>query len=267
MDFMNRKFSGQLDAYLRQAGLPLRRVASQSGIPHQTIFNWLKGSQPRWHAALPGDLHRLGKTLGLADEEITHLLRLAGCIAERSGFIDGQETPMKYTFRIPKGWDASGDVPGKYEMGLDPSVTYENCPCATIKAGPDPSEFAALCQTFKADAYRGKRLRLSGYIQSKDITQWAGMWLRIDGPKGEPLGFDNMEKRPIKGTADWNKYEIVLDVPENAKELAFGLMLTGSGQIWMAALNFEAVGKEVASTSTMSSPGVQSAPTNLSFDK
>jgi hypothetical protein len=127
------KFAGQLDSYIKQAGLPLRRVASQAGIPHQTLFNWLKGTQPRWHAALPRDLHRLGARLGLADQEITHLLRLAGCISARSGLFDVQEAPMKYSFRLPKGWTVSGDAPYRYEMGLDTSVTYENRPCVTIR--------------------------------------------------------------------------------------------------------------------------------------
>jgi len=118
------KFAGQLGSYVKQAGLPLRRVASQAGIHHQTLFNWLNGTQPRWHDDLPRDLHRLGATLGLADEEITHLLRLAGCISARLGIFDVQEDPMNNSFRIPKGWVVSGDAPDMYEMGLDTSVTY-----------------------------------------------------------------------------------------------------------------------------------------------
>jgi hypothetical protein len=113
---MNRKFSSQLDAYVREAGLPLRRVASQSGIPHQTIFNWRKGVQPRWHAALPDDLHRLGSTLGLTGEEITLLLRLAGCTSARSGLFDRQEVPMESSFRMPKRWFPTGDAPFKLDI-------------------------------------------------------------------------------------------------------------------------------------------------------
>ena len=89
------KFAGQLGFYIQQAGLPLRRVASQSGIPHQTLYNWLKGTQPRWHDALPRDLHNLGATLGLANDEIALLLRLAGCISARSGLLEVQEVSMK----------------------------------------------------------------------------------------------------------------------------------------------------------------------------
>lgn len=110
---MKKKFSGQLNDYVRQAGLPVRRVASLSGIPRQTIFNWLKGSQPRWYADLPEDLHRLGDTLDLNDDEITLLLRLTGCLPARSDLSDLQEVPMENTYRILKGWYITGDAPEK----------------------------------------------------------------------------------------------------------------------------------------------------------
>jgi hypothetical protein len=189
---------------------------------------------------------------------VTPLLLACGLLTASAG--SGEE--------IPKDWFKAGKAPKDYEASVDRDTTRNGKPSASLKSiAAKPDGFATLMQMAKADAYRGKRLRLSGYVQSKDVGGWAGMWLRIDGPKGEPLGFDNMEKRPIKGTTDWKKYEIVVDVPQNAKELAFGLMLTGTGQLWMADLNFDVVGKDVASTSMMSAAGVQSTPTNLSFDK
>ncbi len=168
----------------------------------------------------------------------------------------------------PKGWFKAGKSPKDYETAIDREMTYNERPSATLKSiATKTGGFATLMQMAKADGYRGKRLRLSAYIRSRDVEQWAGMWLRVDGPKGEPLAFDNMEKRPLKKTTDWAKCEIVVDVPQNAKELAFGLMLTGSGQIWMADLKFDTVGNEVKTTGVPMNAAVQDAPTNLSFDK
>ena len=194
------KFAGQLNSFIKQSGLPLRRVASQTGIPHQTLFNWLRGTQPRWHTALQTDLARLGATLGLADEEITQLLQLGGCISARSGLIDGQEFPMEQTYKIPKGWGASGDAPNKYEMGLDPTVTYEDRPCVTIKSCPDPIAFAALAQSIKAEAYLGKRLRFSAAVRSLNVENMAALFMRVGVSGGKMLAFDNMQNRPITGT-------------------------------------------------------------------
>jgi hypothetical protein len=260
------KFAGRLGEYIKQAGLPLRRIASQTGIPHQTLFNWLNGTQPRWHAALPKDLHRLGDTLGLAEEEIAHLLQLAGCIPARSEFSDGQETPMNHSYRIPKGWDVSGDAPNKYEMGLDPSVTYENHPCVTIQAGTDPSEFAALCQSFKADAYRGKRVRFLAAVRSSNVENRAALFMRVGGTGDKMLAFDNMRNRPITGSTDWAHYSIVLDVGQDAETIIFGILLSLTGQVWMADVHLDVVGPEIPSTDLLDEL-VPNFPINLEFEE
>jgi transcriptional regulator with XRE-family HTH domain len=260
------KFAGQLGSYIKQAGLPLRRVASQAGIPHQTLYNWLKGTQPRWHEALPRDLHRLGTTLGLADEEITHLLKLAGGISARSGLFDVQEAPMTHHFRIPKGWFAGGDAPDKYEMGLDPTVMYENRPCVTIKACPDPTEFAALCQSIKADAYRGKRLRFSAAVRSVDVDNRAALFMRVGGADDKMLAFDNMLNRQITGSNEWATHAIVLDVTEDAENIVFGILLSLEGQVWMADVHLDVVGPDVPTTDILEEI-VHNFPVNLGFEE
>ena len=260
------KFSGQLDTYIKQAGLPVRRVASQAGIPHQTLYNWLKGTQPRWYDGLPGDLHRLGTTLGLADEEITQLLRLAGSFPARSGLLDEQEASMKHSFRMPKGWDVSGDAPNRYELGLDPAVTYEDHPCVTIKAGPDPSEFAALCQTIKAGAYHGKRLRFSAAVRSAEVENRAALFMRVGGAGDQLLAFDNMRDRPVTGTNEWAHHAIVLDVAEDAETIVFGILLSLNGQVWMADVHLDEVGLDVPTTDILGEL-VPPVPVNLDFEE
>jgi hypothetical protein len=263
---MNRKFSEQLDEYMREAELPLRRVASQSGIPHQTLFNWLKGSQPRWHAALPGDLHRLGATLGLAANEITLLLSLAGCISARSGLFAGQEANMESTLRIPKGWFVTGDAPDKYEIGVDPTMTFKNRPCVTLKSGSEPVYFAALAQEIKADNYQGKRLRFSAAVRSVDIENRAALFMRVSGGKGKILAFDNMRNRPISGTNDWTDHAIVLDVAMDATDIIFGILLAEKGQVWMADVHLETVDQNVPTTDLWEEIAPY-FPTNLGFEE
>ena len=130
-----------------------------------------------------------------------------------------------------------------------------------------PSGFGTLMQTFQADAYAGKRVRMSGYARAQDVKDWAGLWMRVDGARGEPLAFDHMQDRAIKGTSDWKKYEIVLDVPESAQHIAFGLLLTGAGQVWMGDLSFEVVTKDVASAGAAPAKAASSQPANLDFEK
>ena len=168
----------------------------------------------------------------------------------------------------PKGWFRAGSHPKEYEMALDHAVTHGGKASASLKSVVlETSGFGTLMQTFKADAHRGQRVRLSGYLLSKDVSDWAGLWMRVDGPKNEVLAFDNMQDRAIKGTGDWQKCEIVLDVPEEAQEIAFGLLLTGRGQVWMDDLKFEAVGKDVPTTGGGLNQRAPQGPKNLDFEE
>ncbi|MCA9492492.1 MAG: hypothetical protein KC621_21310 [Myxococcales bacterium] len=47
------------------------------------------------------------------------------------------------------------------------------------------------------------------------------------------LSFDNMQERPIRGTQDWTRHEIVLDVPTGATNIAFGILVAGKGTVWI----------------------------------
>ena len=173
---------------------------------------------------------------------------------------------MKYSFRIPKGWSASGDAPYKYEMGLEPSVTYENRPCVTIKDGPDPSEFAALCQTFKADAYHGKRLRFSAAVRSADVENCAALFMRVGGAGDKMLAFDNMRNRQITGSNEWAHHVIVLEVAEDAETIVFGMLLSLNGQAWMADVHLDVVGTDVPTTDILEEL-VPDSPVNLEFEE
>lgn len=267
---MKKNFSDQLDKYVQQAGLSLRQMANLSGIPHQTIHNWLKGSQPRRHTTLSVDLQRLGATLGLSNDEISLLLQLAGCISARLQLFVTQETQMESTFRIPKGWFITGDAPGEathdYEIGVDPDLTYKKRPCVTIKAKPNPSEFAALAQQIKAESYHGKRLRFSAALRSQDLKNRAALFMRISGANGKLLAFDNMRDRFITGTIEWEHHHIVLDVAEEAEDIVFGFLLSLDGQVWMADVQLETVDRTVPTTDILEEIAPY-FPVNLDFEE
>jgi hypothetical protein len=51
-------------------------------------------------------------------------------------------------------------------------------------------------------------------------------------------------------------------VPEESQEIAFGILLHGSGQVWINEIQFTEVGKDVPVTSDSS---MLDKPTNLDF--
>jgi hypothetical protein len=120
-------------------------------------------------------------------------------------------------------------------------------------------------QMVKADQYRGRRLRLSAFAKAANIKNWAGIWMRVDGQAGRMLGFDNMQNRPVQGTTDWDRHDIVLEVPEEALYIAFGVLLAGRGQIWVDDFVFEFVGPETPVTG-QGQREYSDRPSNLGFE-
>ncbi len=83
-------------------------------------------------------------------------------------------------------------------------------------------------------------MRFAAVVKSERVEIWTGLWMRIDGPEdGKALGFDNMLNRPMHGTTDRQRYEVVLDVPQESVYVAFGLLLGGRGQAWLSDVHFE----------------------------
>jgi len=173
------------------------------------------------------------------------------------------------SFDLPTGWFKAGSKPQSYEMGTGAGQNSKNA--ATIKSIDKKIDgFGTLMQQCNPDKYLGKRVRMTGYIKSENVTSWAGLWLRVDqAGSQQPLSFDNMGSRPIKGTTDWKKYEIVLDIPANASLIAYGTLLDGTGQVWFDNITFEIVDKSVQTTDAknVKNPATQSGPTNLDFEK
>ena len=71
-----------------------------------------------------------------------------------------------------------------------------------------------------------------------------------------------MHDRPVKGNTEWTQYDIVLEVPYNASNIAFGALLNGTGQIWFDNIDFEVAGDSIPSTGKP-----KDKPDNLDFEK
>jgi hypothetical protein len=148
----------------------------------------------------------------------------------------------------PTGWFIAGDNPKAYESGFDAQVVYAGHPSAYLKAKTSSVEgFGTLMQDFRADHYQGKRVRFSAVVKTENAQDWAGLWMRVDKGSKE-LAFDNMQGRSIKGTTDWKRYDVVLDVPSDATGIFFGVLLSGSGTVWLSDAKFETVAPTVSTT-------------------
>ena len=167
--------------------------------------------------------------------------------------------------RMPKGWFLAGSNPRAYDVGIDQTQKVNGKQSAYLKSKAGESKgFGTLMQQFDPKRFLGKRVRMSAHVRTQTVKGWAGLWLRVDAAKGKRLSFDNMGNRPIKGTTDWERYNIVLDVPDSAANIAFGVLLGGQGQVNVDAFSFEEVDLSVPVTGLHGSPPLE--PVNLDFE-
>lgn len=168
-----------------------------------------------------------------------------------------------------KGWFLSGSNPFNYEMGIDHKIVHQGKASGYLKSKTvlDSTEFATMMQTFKANQFVDKRIRLSCFICTENVDTYAGMWMRVDDTMEDVLQFDNMSNRPIKGTTKWNHYSIILDVPPQSAVISFGIILSGQGIIWADQFTFEEVNKSIPTTNLEVYGELLDEPVNLSFDE
>jgi hypothetical protein len=166
-----------------------------------------------------------------------------------------------------KSWFLSGADPSNYECGISSHFTFGEKKTAylqPIDGSQVSGRWACMMQMFKADTWRNKRMKFGGAVKSSGVDESAGLWMRVDGPKGEMLGFDNMSKRGITGDTEWTKYDVVLEVPEEGVYIAFGLLLRGKGIVWLANVTFEETEDAVTETPDSDYPD---GPGNLDFSE
>jgi hypothetical protein len=167
--------------------------------------------------------------------------------------------------KVMRGWFMAGSHPRQYGHEITPGPEPDRRAARiSFTSEEEPRGFGTLMQMFKADHYRGKRMRFTADMRARDVAGSLCLWMRVDGERQRSLAFDNMYDRPVKGTTDWQRYDVVLDVAGEARAVAFGVLLEGRGEGWISDARFEQVGPEVATTGSGSSD-LPVAPTNLDF--
>jgi hypothetical protein len=161
------------------------------------------------------------------------------------------------------GWWAAGGAPQDYDFGTEHIDGAPGQKSAFIKCVvPAPEKWGTLSQAISAEQYLGKRVRLSAMLKTKDADS-AQLWLQMQGPDNKMLSFYNMSDSPAKGTTDWKRYDAVLEVPKETKQIYFGYFLTGKGEAWANDFKIEAVGDDVP----VSPGGLLDHPANMNFDE
>lgn len=112
----------------------------------------------------------------------------------------------------------------------------EGLQCARLSRRGTTDGYGALVQVVRADAYRGKRLRLRGVLRAKGQGR-ALLYLQLNLP-----GDRRKSLVGVDAGADWRLDEIVAEVPADAGSLQFGIVQTGPLEVWLDAVTLEILG-------------------------
>lgn len=142
--------------------------------------------------------------------------------------------------RFPENW--KNNAQGSYTSQLD-STTVQSGNYSLVIEGNDEADNVNVLVSSFSENYKGKTIVFSGYIKTENVTKgYAGLWMRID----PQVAFDNMMYNGVKGTTDWQKYEIELQMnPEKTDNIVFGALLVGPGKMWIDNLQITVDGKSI----------------------
>jgi C-terminal processing protease CtpA/Prc len=148
--------------------------------------------------------------------------------------------------QTPTGWlvpQPSVDAGYRVYLSGDKPKAGKRCAVISRSGNDEPKGFGNIMQSFDAAKYRGQRVRFKAAVRADVAGEAKAMlWLRVDRKDEKPGFFDNMADRPIT-KKDWNDYEIVGDVADDAETINIGLMLVGNGKAGLDAASFEMIGK------------------------
>ena len=191
-------------------------------------------------------IHRLRPKLSLPEESKTDVVSqreaATGSTDEETVAEPAVPRPVNLSFEAfgigewPAGWFNSF----RFVTGV--SISYEirvvprddgNGMCVLFRNRfATDTEFGSLMQRCPARHLAGKAIRLEAEIETWQVEQRAGMWLRADGDILPDLVFDNMSRRPIRGSTPWTRYSIDAHLPQETTWLNYGILLVGRGTMW-----------------------------------
>lgn len=140
---------------------------------------------------------------------------------------------------VAAGWE--GPISPDYQAGIDRKTAHSGHGSIYLRSVAAGAKGDAILQRIRADAYRGKRIRLTGWVKADHS---GALWLRVDMLNGDYV-LDNIVDMP---PGDWRKRQLIADVPADALGISFGLRMKGQGQAWADDVALDVVSQSIPTT-------------------
>lgn len=148
------------------------------------------------------------------------------------------------------------DTPKKWYVGNYPYIIKLD----TVEKFQLSKSLRIECNNFNEDGFgfssvifplqyvKGKTIKFTGKIKTEKVTNgYAGIWLTAYDSNGISVK-DNMSKRGIIGTSNWQDVSIQLNIDNSTTKITFGSLLTGQGIAWFDDFKIYIDGKKFNDT-------------------
>jgi hypothetical protein len=189
------------------------------------------------------------------------LLFAIACHQADSNLISGFEALEN---GMPKGWLIRPQ--SAYSVSLDSVNVKSGKYSIVIEFKGDYISAAQSAALVFSNNYKGKKITLSGYIKTENVDGgFAGLAIQA----GSKIAVDWMDKKGRLGTADWEKYEVTLDVePSQTQQIAVGALFGDKGKMWIDDLQLTVDGKDIGKIRYLKpEPFSDRAKNDREFDK
>ena len=137
--------------------------------------------------------------------------------------------------QVPSGWGMAG-------AGFQAALVNQNClqgqRCAMLSGPPSSAStaFGDLYQIVAANAYLSRQIKFRAAVRVQGGADTRGrLWFRVDRPDGTVSFIQNS---PDITSSQWNYYEIDADIAPDSKQIVFGFLNWGSGNVWVDDASF-----------------------------
>ena len=144
-------------------------------------------------------------------------------------------------------WRVLGTGVTDYDVSLDSSVAHGGHASVRIASRvAEPYGSASIAQQVRADAWRGRRVRFSGYLKGQDVEgDGGGITIGVVSSAGVTAQ-RTLDTAPILGSTGWRAVRADVDVPSTAAGINLTVTLNGAGTLWVDDLRLEVAGTAAA---------------------
>jgi erythromycin esterase len=170
-------------------------------------------------------------------------------------------TNVDFEYRCSPDWQLISTDPLAYESDYDTRVAHSgrtSLYLQSLKSAPAGNGWVE--QSIQPGNYLGTRVRFSAYLRTDNVAGSAGLLISTDETEFQTWPSAPAAAIQVDGTREWQRYSMELDLPRVTTTLYYGVVLSGTGKLWLDDVQLEIV---AMATPTPSRPSLLATPTSL----